>query len=219
MGYGDPRSVGQPRQRVDDILGITLQLARVCDRLGLRYVVGGSLASSLHGIPRATQDVDVVMALELGDVARLVEALRSDFYLDKDAIRDAVKRRTSFNLIHLGSYFKADVFVAGDDEPTHWQFSRSRAYAIGGEHGGELVVASPEDVVAHKLHWFALGDRVSERQWTDALGVLKVAGDRLDWDYLGKVCAMLGAGELLEEARRTMGPARSPDSRPGDAHT
>jgi hypothetical protein len=201
---------------VDDILGITLQLARVCDRLGLRYVVGGSLASSLHRIPRATQDVDVVVALEQRDVPQFVEALGGDFYLDQDAIRDAVARRTSFNLIHLGSYFKADVFVARDDEPTHSQFSRSRAYAIGTEGAGELVVASPEDVVAQKLHWFALGDRVSERQWIDALGVIKVTGSRLDWEYLRSVCALLGVGELLEEAGRAVGSARSPDIRAGD---
>ena len=198
---------------MDDILGITLHLARVCQGLGLRYVVGGSLASSLHGIPRATQDVDLVIAMVQDDVPRLVSALGSDFYLDEDAIRDAVERRSSFNLIHLGSYFKADVFVARDDEPTRSQFSRSQAYSIGGERSDELVVASPEDVVAQKLHWFALGDHVSERQWSDALGVLKVAGPRLDWAYLGRVCAMLGVEDLLDKAKRTVDPGH-PDAGP-----
>jgi hypothetical protein len=161
--------------------------------------VGGSLASSLHGIPRATQDVDLVMSIRQADVAGLVRALRDDFYLDEDAIREAVDRQTSFNLVHLGSYFKADVFVARDDEPSRLQMDRSRRYPLG-RPVRELVVASPEDVVAQKLHWFALGDRVSERQWLDAIGVLRVLGPRLDMAYLRRIAELMGVEALLKEA-------------------
>jgi hypothetical protein len=184
---------------VDDILDVSLHLARVCERLQLRYVLGGSLASSLHGIPRATQDADIVIAMEIGDVSTLVEALRGDFYLDEDAIRHAVEQRSSFNVVHLGSYFKVDVFVARQDEPSRLQFERSRRYDVG---GGALVVASPEDVIAQKLFWYALGDRVSERQWSDVLGVLRVAGPHLDWAYLRHVSGLLRVADLLEEAIR-----------------
>jgi len=169
--------------------------------------VGGSLASSLHGFPRATQDVDLVLEISQDDVAAFVNSLRDDFYLDEEAIRDAIDRRTSFNLIDLQSYFKADVFVARDDEPARLQMARSHRYSLGDEPGHELVVASPEDVIAQKLYWFQLGDRVSDRQWQDALGVLKVAGTRLDLEYLRRVSAMLGVAELLAVAAREAGLA------------
>ena len=190
---------------MDDIIAITLRLASLCEQLGIRYLVGGSLASSLHGIPRATQDVDLVLEISQDDVAAFVNSLRDDFYLDEEAIRDAIDRRTSFNLIDLRSYFKADVFVARDDEPGRLQMARSHRYSLGDEPGQELVVASPEDVIAQKLYWFQLGDRVSERQWQDALGVLKVAGTRLDLEYLRRVSTMLGVAELLAVAAREAG--------------
>ena len=190
---------------MDDIIAITLRLASLCEQLGIRYLVGGSLASSLHGIPRATQDVDLVLEIGQDDVAAFVNSLRDDFYLDEEAIRDAIDRRTSFNLIDLRSYFKADVFVARDDEPGRLQMARSHRYSLGDEPGQELVVASPEDVIAQKLYWFQLGDRVSERQWQDALGVLKVAGTRLDLEYLRRVSTMLGVAELLAVAAREAG--------------
>jgi hypothetical protein len=185
---------------VDDIIAITLRLAAVCEQLGLAYLVGGSLASSLHGIPRATQDVDFVVAIGQHDVAAFVSALRDEFYLDEDAIRDAIERRTSFNLVHLHTYFKADVFVAKDDEASRLQIARGHRYQIGDDPGDTLVVASPEDIVAQKLYWHALGDRVSERQWSDAIGVLKVAGRRLDLEYLHHVSSLLGVESLLQEA-------------------
>jgi hypothetical protein len=120
---------------MDDIIAITLRLASVCEQLGIRYLVGESLASSLHGIPRATQDVDLVLEIRHDDVAAFVHALRDDFYLDEEAIRDAIDRRTSFNLIDLRSYFKADVFVARDDEPARLQMARSHRYSLGDEPG------------------------------------------------------------------------------------
>jgi hypothetical protein len=190
---------------MDDIIAITLRLASVCEQLGIRYLVGGSLASSLHGIPRATQDVDFVLEIGQDDVAAFATTLRDDFYLDEAAIRDAIARRSSFNLIHLRSYFKADVFVARDDEPARLQMARSRRYSLDDGPGHELVVASAEDVIAQKLYWFQLGDRVSERQWQDALGVLKVAGTHLDFAYLRRVSALLGVGELLASAAREAG--------------
>jgi hypothetical protein len=190
---------------VDDIIDITVRIASACEQLGLTYLVGGSLASSLHGIPRATQDVDLVVAIRYPDVAPFVDALRQDFYLDENAIREAIDRKASFNLVHLRSYFKADVFVAKDDEVTRLQMARGRRYTLGDDPGRALVVASAEDVVVQKLSWYALGDRVSERQWNDAIGVLKVAGSHLDFEYLWRVAALLRVGDLLATAAREAG--------------
>jgi hypothetical protein len=190
---------------MDEILEITLFLAATFERLGVSYLVGGSLASSLHGLPRATQDVDLVAALEPEHVPALVAALRGSFYLDEPAIRAAVRQRTSFNVIHLGTLLKADVFVAGSDAATRSEFERRQRYRVAVDPPRELVLASAEDTIAQKLHWFRLGDEVSERQWSDALGVLKVAGGRLDFAYLRRTAALLGVQDLLERILTEVG--------------
>jgi hypothetical protein len=183
---------------VDEILEITLFVVAVFDRLGIEYLVGGSLASSLQGIPRATQDVDLVARIAPAQVDDLVEALRDTFYLDGDTIREAVEQRTSFNLVHLRTVLKVDVFVAKDDLASREQMRRSQHFAIGDSPAQHLVVSSPEDVVAQKLYWYRLGGEVSDRQWTDALGVLKVAGKRLDHAYLQRIAELLGVEDLLQ---------------------
>ena len=185
---------------MDEILDITLFVTATFERLGIPYVIGGSLASSLHGIPRATQDVDIVARLTPGDVAAVAATLAPHFYIDESAMRDAVERRASFNVIHLGTYFKADVFVARDDEASRLQLERSQRFELPGRPGSAIVVASPEDVVAQKLYWFGLGDSVSERQWADAIGVLKVAGPRLDKEYLRVIAGLLGVEAVLRRA-------------------
>jgi hypothetical protein len=190
---------------VDEILDITFVVVDTFDRLGIPYLVGGSLASSLYGIPRATQDVDIVARLTQRDVPALVSALRETFYLDQQTILEAVELRGSFNLIHLGTFLKVDIFVAKDDEPSRSQMERRRRYEIDGDPPRSLVVASPEDVVAHKLYWYELGDGVSDRQWSDVLGVLRVAGDRLDLEYLHRTAALLGIQDLLERALDEVG--------------
>jgi hypothetical protein len=186
---------------VDEILDVTLLVAAAFERIGIVYLIGGSLASSLHGVPRSTLDVHFVAQLEQRKITALIDELHGTFYLDEDAIRDAIARRTSFNLIHLESYLKADVFVAKDDEAFRLQMQRRQRFVLG-ETSNEIVVASPEDVVAQKLSWFALGGEVSERQWLDALGVLKVSAPILDLAYLHRIAVLLGVEPLLERALR-----------------
>jgi len=190
---------------VKEILDVTIFVAGVFDRLGIAYLVGGSLASSLHGIPRATQDVDVVAAIQPGDVRDLVAALQETFYLDEDTIRRAVRERSSFNIVHLETLLKVDVFVARQDNVSEQQMQRRQTFTIDPEARRELVVASPEDVVAQKLYWYRLGDEVSERQWSDAVGVLKVRSGRLDMDYLRRTARLLGVGDLLARACQIAG--------------
>ena len=185
---------------MDEILEITFHVVETFDRLGIPYLVGGSLASSLHGIPRATQDVDLVVRMTHRHVAGLVVVLRPAFYLDESAIHDAVEQHASFNLIHLRTLLKADVFVGKDDEASRAQMERRQTYEIGTEPRRALVVASAEDVVAQKLYWFRLGDEVSDRQWSDAIGVLRVGGAGLDLDYLRRAATLLGVEDLLSRA-------------------
>lgn len=183
---------------MDEILEITLFVADTLERLGVAYLVGGSLASSLHGIPRATQDVDIVAALGPEHLAGLISALEGSFYLDAAAIRDAIEQHASFNLIHLATMFKVDIFVAKEDPISREEMRRRERYVVAENPRRELVVASAEDTIVQKLYWFSLGDEVPGRQWSDALGVLKVAGERLDLAYLRRTAALLGVPELLE---------------------
>jgi hypothetical protein len=184
-----------------DPVALALILARILDRLGVRYCIGGSVASSVYGEVRTTLGVDVVADLDPEHVDALVAAVESDFHVVDEAIHRAVRERSSFNLIHEDTLVKADVYVPPDD-PTHReQLERSRRVALRSEPGSEVELASPEDVVIHKLRWYEMGGRVSDRQWRDVLGVLKVQGESLDLAYLKRAAATLGLSELLARAR------------------
>ncbi|MBN2493423.1 MAG: hypothetical protein JXR96_02430 [Deltaproteobacteria bacterium] len=178
----------------------TLEVARVLDELGVPYLVGGSLASSLHGIPRSTQDADLVAELELSHVSRLVERLGSDFYLDADAIREAIRGKRCFNLIHLATMFKVDVFIPGDDTAQREEMRRRQTYVVDPDSGRTLSVASAEDIILQKLDWYRQAEGLSERQWDDVIGVIQVRGPELDLCYLRQSAARMGIADLLERA-------------------
>jgi hypothetical protein len=178
-------------------------LARVFDALGIRYVVGGSFASSIYGVPRATQDVDLVADVRLAHADPIAKALTEEFYVDADMIRDAVRRRASFNVIHLATMFKADVFVPKGDSWSNEEMARARTEELDAPDGKVAVrFASPEDTLLHKLVWYKLGNEISERQWRDVLGLLEVQGEALDQQYLDRWAPALDVVDLLARARQ-----------------
>jgi hypothetical protein len=182
----------------DEPLQLALRVLRILEAMGVDAWIGGSLASSIFGIPRATQDGDIIADLPLERARLLVESLGDEFYADAERIASGIERRASFNVIHLPTMFKVDVFIAGRDAWTKRVVERRQRVEIDDE-GTQVLVTSPEDIVLHKLVWYREGGHVSDRQWGDALGVVQVQGKSLDRAYLKQMAEDLEVSDLLEE--------------------
>jgi len=181
-------------------VAVTLSVIEALDTLDVPYLIGGSLASAIHGVARATVDTDLVADLRPEHAAPLAQALSDAFYVDVESIRDAIRRRSSFNVIHLETMFKVDVFARKRRPFDQAQFERRTAQVVATDPERTAYVASPEDTVLTKLEWYRMGGEVSDRQWRDAVGVLKVQGERLDLAYLRRWAAALEVADLLEKA-------------------
>lgn len=187
-------------------IAIMLEVVAVLEDLGIEYVVGGSLASSMHGIPRSTNVLDLVVVLPGRLVDPLIGRLKDRFYIDREMILDAIARRASFKIIHLETLFKVDLFVFDQSELSHEELRRRQAIELG-EPPRSIWLASPEDIVLQKLVWYEKGARVSDRQWGDLRAVLQVQGERLDLGYIRRWARTLG---LMELAERALGEAGLP---------
>lgn len=177
---------------------ITLFVTQTLEQIGIVYAVGGSLASSLHGVMRSTLDVDIVADMRLEHILPLVAALAEEFYTDDEMMREAIKRHSSFNLIHYETAFKVDIFVCKLRPFDQMQLERRRTSVIANDPERSIYVTSPEDTVLAKLEWYRLGGEVSDRQWRDILGVLKTRAGELDLDYLHTWARELKVSDLLE---------------------
>jgi len=181
-------------------IAVTMLVADALEALGVPYAIGGSFASALHGVMRATMDADLVADLRQEDLAPFVQALGGLFYANAEMMREAIGQHRSFNLIHLDSMFKVDVFVARPRDFDRAQLARRQLHLLSEDPERRAYVASAEDTVLAKLEWYRMGGEVSDRQWRDALGVLKVQGLRLDSVYMRHMAAGLGVKDLLERA-------------------
>jgi hypothetical protein len=185
---------------VEDALDVALLVARALESVGAEYFVGGSVASSLQGEPRATNDIDFVVSLPPGRVAELVTALGADFEVDQDMLRDALGRGSSANFFYLPLVTKIDVFGLGGAPFDEAEFSRRKRVRVK-RSGQELFVKSPEDTVLRKLLWYRDGGGVSEKQWRDIVEVLRVSGAQMTPSYLDGWALRLDITELLARAR------------------
>lgn len=179
---------------------VNLLVVRIFESLRIAYFLGGSMASSVHGIYRATADADFVAAVRPDHVEELARLFQPSFYANLDAIRAAVATGRCFNVIHLDTMLKVDVFVARTDPFHLMQMRRRVPQATGPEGRTSFYIASPEDTVLAKLQWHRDGGGVSDRQWNDVLGVLKVQGPALDFAYLDEWARHLGLTDLLRRA-------------------
>jgi len=174
-------------------------VADAFDALEIPYYLAGSVISSLFGIARATADVDVVAVMQPAHAAAIEARLLDTYYVDADMIRDAITRRSMFNVIHLGTMLKVDVYVASTPFDRS-ALSRRREDSIVVDTPARMfAIASAEDVVVHKLRWFRDGGEVSDRQWSDIIGVLRVQR-ALDLAYMRQWAEDLGVADLLERA-------------------
>jgi hypothetical protein len=184
-----------------DILSALKPVIQSFEKLDITYYIGGSVASSVYGMARATLDVDIIADIKTSQITGLKENLAGDFYIDADMIADAIGRTSSFNLIHLDTMLKIDVFIHKNEPYQNNVLERKIKDTFEeGEQCAEFYFSSPEDIIINKLQWYEMGGRVSERQWLDVTGVIKVQGNLLDKKYLQDWSEKLELLGLLEKA-------------------
>ncbi len=180
-----------------DLLTVAIAVASALERCGVRYSIGGSLASTFTGEPRSTLDVDILVELPASNIDEFVGALGGEFFADADAIRRAVRDGSSVNIFHNPTSIKVDLFIAGDSVLDRSQLARRSRVRLS---AGDIFVHSAEDILLQKLHWYRLGGEVSDRQWRDIVGIIAVQGERLDRTFLLSTAQATGLDTLLERA-------------------
>lgn len=170
------------------------------DCLSIAYMVVGSLAVSAHGVSRGTRDADIVADLRVGDGRRLAAILGKEFYMDAEVAEEAIRRRSSFSVIYMPKVFKVDLFTLSPRAYDREALRRRRWVSLEPDPPRAVFVESPEDVVLSKLRWYRQGGEVSDQQWRDVLGVLKLQAGRLDMEYLRRWAAEEEVLDLLGRA-------------------
>ena len=184
------------------LAGAFQELLAALDRLEILFLVGGSVASGTHGVARQTNDIDILADLPASLAPAFCRALGLAFFTDADIARRAVAAGRAFNVIHLQSAYKFDIFPVGENPFARSELARRRftTTTFPGIEDIEFPVASPEDTILSKLLWYRKGGEMSDRQWQDILGVIQVQGAHLDRAYLLKWAAELGVAGLLDKA-------------------
>ena len=179
---------------------VTLRLTGILEKLGVPYVIGGSLASTLYGMVRTTQDSDIITEMGPEHIDQFVSSLQDEFFIDEEMIADSIQHNSSFNIIHRDTMFKVDIFIPRQRPFQRSQITRAQRQTFELESAMSANFASPEDTILSKLEWYRMGGEVSERQWRDILGVMKTREGELDLNYLHKWAAELKVADLLERA-------------------
>jgi len=192
-----------------DIITTIMPIVEVFEKLGVQYYIGGSVASSAYGIARATLDIDLVSNLKAKHVTSLIKELKTEYYINEQAVLDAIQRSSSFNLIHLETMLKVDVFILKNTPYDHTAFSRKQVDTLDEQNAISFFLGSAEDIILNKLKWFQMGGGAADQQWKDILGILKVQKDQLDQNYLKQWAIELELRDLLERAFNDAGISKT----------
>lgn len=182
-----------------DLWRAVLPVVDLFESWDVPFHLGGSVASSFLGMARSTLDADLVADLKPIHGSMLLQALQETYYLLEDRIFSAIRQRKSFNLIHLATMFKVDIFVQ-PRSPFDRQVMARRISLKVRDIDRSLHFCTAEDIILHKLLWFQEGNQVAQRQWRDVQGVLRLQAESLDRDYLKQWARELGISDLLGEA-------------------
>lgn len=183
---------------VPDLIAALTPVVAALNQLGLRYYVGGSVASSFHGAARSTMDVDIVCELSADKVSAFVSGFGDDFYISESAIREAIQRKSCFNLIHLPTSFKVDVFVSRGRPFDTSSMDRATEESLGGDPPLEVRIATAEDSIISKLEWYRKTNETSERQWEDVTRLIRLLGSHADVGRLTEMAESVGVNDLLK---------------------
>lgn len=171
------------------------------EAIGIPYFVTGSFASSAHGVPRATNDIDVVISPTREQLSALLDQFPDSHYdTNREGAFDAFARRSMFNIIDAETLWKIDVIFR---QPTGFDASRFARRSVVEIAGVRLQTASAEDILITKLWWAKLGE--SERQMNDAVGIIQVQGANLDIPYVEKWVSFLELDEQWRKAQAQAG--------------
>jgi len=174
------------------------QLTDVLDDLKISYAIGGSIASSVYGKVRFTQDADITVASFADKAEQLYTELKENFYISMDAMYQAISNRSSFNIIHLTSAFKIDLFIQKEGDFYRQIFLRRGKVKLDESIEHLFDIVSAEDIILLKLQWYQSAGCMSERQWSDVLGVFAVQSQLLDMEYLNSYAEKLGLSDILQ---------------------
>ncbi len=184
-----------------EVSGVLHRVAALLEAAGIPFMVAGSFASTAHGLPRSTQDIDLVIDPPSAAVfdALLASIPDQHYYVDGDAARDALRRRSMFNMIDLASGWKVDLILRKNREFSRVEFARRMKISVVGV---PVFVASPEDTIVAKLEWSKLAGG-SQRQRRDVAGIVATIGTALDRPYLERWVRDLDLADEWESAKTT----------------
>jgi hypothetical protein len=180
---------------VSEQLDVLKLVTERLQRADIAYMISGSIALNYYAQPRLTRDIDIVVALRREDAERVINLFAEDFYIDADAVRNAIAQLGMFNIIHYDHVVKVDFIVRKDTPYRQEEFARRSAVEID---GATMWLVTAEDLLLSKLVWAA--ESHSEMQLQDVRNLIKSVAD-LDWTYIERWADALTVGEVLREVR------------------